>query len=101
MNAATIGLINGPMNTIAEKHAMAIPRVSLPNRSEKAPPTTASGQDANTPAKKRHNMRVWKSFAVAQANMKQVCNFVSGDIESSVVQPTKMKAAIVTGILRP
>jgi hypothetical protein len=31
------------MKTSAEKPAIAIPRVSLPNKSEKAPPTTAKG----------------------------------------------------------
>jgi hypothetical protein len=33
--------------TIAEKAAIAIPRVSFPKMSAKAPPTTARGQDAN------------------------------------------------------
>jgi hypothetical protein len=72
MNAAPMGDINGPRKTSEEKHAIAIPRVSLPNMSEKAPPTTANGQDANTPAKNRQSISVWKSFAVAQANMKHV-----------------------------
>ena len=67
-----MGEMNGPIKTRAENPAIAMPRVSFPNKSENAPPTTARGQDAKTPAKKRHSMRVCKSFAVAAANMKQV-----------------------------
>ena len=72
MNDPTMGDMNGPRNTKAEKKAIAIPLVSFPNMSEYAPPTTASGQDANTPAKNRVSISVWKSFAVAAANMKHV-----------------------------
>jgi hypothetical protein len=60
------------MNTNAENPAIATPLVSFPKRSLKAPPTTAKGQEANTPAKNRHSIKVWKSFAVAAANMKHV-----------------------------
>lgn len=69
MNAPTMGLINGPMKTRAENAAMAIPLVSFPNMSLNAPPTTANGQLAKTPAKKRASINVWKSFAVAAANL--------------------------------
>jgi hypothetical protein len=47
------------MNTNAENPAIAIPLVSFPKRSLKAPPTTAKGQEANTPAKNRHSIKVW------------------------------------------
>jgi len=72
MKAPTIGEMKGPINTNAENPAIAIPLVSFPNKSENAPPTTASGQLANTPAKNRVSISVWKSFAVAAANIKHV-----------------------------
>ncbi|KAF4618974.1 hypothetical protein G7Y89_g14874 [Cudoniella acicularis] len=57
MPAPTMGETKGPMNT-SEKKAIAISRVSLSKRSENAPPTTASGQEANTPAKYRVSIKV-------------------------------------------
>jgi hypothetical protein len=72
MNAPTIGDMNGPRKTRAENAAMAIPLVSLPNISLNPPPTTANGQLANTPEKNLASINVWKSLAVAAANMKQV-----------------------------
>lgn len=85
MNAPAIGEMKGPRNTNAEKPAIATPLVSLPNISLNAPPTTANGHEAKTPAKNRDNISVWKSLAVAAANMKQV----------------KIKQATVIGIFRP
>lgn len=103
----TIGEMKGPIKTRAEKAAIAIPLVSFPNMSAKAPPTTARGQEAKTPAKKRHSMRVWKSFAVAQANMKQVYIVwqlvVRQPLLSSLVleELTNTKQEAVIGIFLP
>jgi hypothetical protein len=47
------GASNGPMNTVAEKQAIARPQVSLLYMSAKIAATTASGQDPNSPSKKR------------------------------------------------
>lgn len=44
-----------------------------------------NSQEAKTPAKNRHSMSVWKSFAVVAANMKQV----------------KIKHAPISGSFRP
>ena len=64
--------MNGPMKMRAEKKAIVILLVSFPNKSEKAPPTTANGHDTKTPAKNRESNSICKSFAVVAANMKHV-----------------------------
>lgn len=67
MNAAIKGAVNGPMKTDIVYMAMAIPRWVLLNRSDRLAGTKAIGLAANSPEKKRHNMRVWVSLEVAQA----------------------------------
>lgn len=61
------GANKGPVKTVMEKTVMARPRVLLSNISEKMAATTANGQEPKTPAKKRVNMTVCRSLAVAVA----------------------------------
>lgn len=58
---------SGPMNTVAEKTAIAKPLASLPNISAKIAAVIAKGADPKKPLKNLHNMIVCKSCAVATA----------------------------------
>ena len=60
------GARRGPVNTVIEKTVMARPRVRALNMSEKTAATTASGQEAKTPPKKRQMRTVWRSFPTAE-----------------------------------
>ena len=65
MNPPVNGDAKGPTKTAMAKTAIAMPRYSLLNRSAKIAGTIDSGHAAKKPAKKRVNMIVCTSFAVA------------------------------------
>ena len=79
------GANNGPMKTVAEKTAIAKPRVLLLNISANAAATTAKGHEPNKPSKNRQIMTVWMSFATA----------------TPIANTEKPKAAMTRGRRRP
>ena len=59
MKFPAIGPITGPMNAVATKMSMPIPRLTaVGHTSVKAPPVTAIEEDPNVPLKKRQIMIV-------------------------------------------
>lgn len=70
MNPPTKGAAKGPIKTAMQKIDMMMPRCALLKRSANTAGTIEMGLAANSPAKKRLNIIVCTSFAVAQAMLK-------------------------------
>jgi len=85
MKPPTNGARRGPMKTVAEKHAIASPRVSLSHISAKMAATTANGADPKNPSQKRQMRTVWMFWAVA----------------TPIAKIPKPKDEIIIGSLRP